>query len=398
MNWEQVSELVNNTTSEMIGEEATLLDDNLSNVIDVGTQIFDNTSYDAFTKKLVDRITRTIFVDRKYTGAMSKLRRDNWDYGIKEKIYMTEIPEAVDDESYSLTHGASYDDNKFNQPACAAKFYQTAASFRVDISVTEKQVKTAFSNKNELNSFVSMLFNACDTSIELKLESLAKATVASLIANTIYDDIPDLDPSKGGVKAVNLLKEYNTAYGLTGESALSVDDALYTPEFIKFAVLIISEYLDKLATATKLFSCGKLLRFTPKNKQMLLLSSFLKRRADIYLQSTTFNEQYTALPMSESIASWQGVGNSFDFDTCSKIHCQIKDPANANNTIDVNWGGILGVLFDYDAAGVDCEEREVTSHVNASARFTNYFYHQSARYWVDLNEQAVVFFIGESSN
>ena len=397
MNWEQVSTLVNNTTKEMIGEEATLLDDDLSNVIDVGTQIFNNTSYDAFTKKLIDRVTRTIFVDRKYSGAMAKLRRDSWEYGIKQKIYMTEIPEAVDDESYQLQDGASYDDNKFNQPACAAKFYQTAASFRVDISVTEKQVRSAFSNKNELNSFVSMLFNACDTSIELKLESLAKAAIASLIANTVYDDIPDLAPQKGGVKAVNLLKEYNTAFGLTGEDALSVDDALYTPEFIKFAVLTISEYLDKLATPTKLFSCGKLLRFTPKSKQMLLLSSFLKRRADIYLQSSTFNEQYTALPLSESIASWQGVGDKFDFDTCSKIHCEIKDPANPAQTVEVNWGGVLGVLFDYDAAGVDCEEREVTSHVNAGARFTNYFYHQEARYWIDLNENAVVFFIGEAA-
>ena len=397
MNWEQVSTLVNNTTKEMIGESAVLLDDNLSNVVDVGTQIFDNQSYDAFTKKLLDRITRVIFVDRKYTGAMAKLRRDSWEYGIKEKIYMTEIPQAKDDESFLLQDGASYDDNVFSQPACAAKFYQTAASFRVDISVTEKQVKTAFSNRNELNSFVSMLFNACDTSIELKLESLAKATVASLIANTIYDDIPDLAPQKGGVKAVNLLKEYNTAMGLTGDSALSVADALYTPDFIKFAVLIISEYLDKIATASKLFNCGNMLRFTPKNKQMLLLSSFLKRRADVYLQSTTFNEQYTALPMSESIASWQGTGNTFDFNTCSSIHCEIKNPANPASTVEVNWSGILGVLFDYDAAGVDCEEREVTSHVNAGARFTNYFYHQEARYWIDLNENCVVFFIGEAA-
>lgn len=392
MKWEQVSSLVNDVTREMIGEEATLLTDDLSNVVDVGNEVLAE-SYDAFTKKLLDRVTRTIFVDRKYTGAMAKLRRDSWEFGIKQKIYMTEIPEAVDDDSYKLVHGNSYDDNKFNQPALASKFYQQAASFRVDISVTEKQVRTAFSNRNELNSFVSMLFNAVDTSIELKLEGLAKAAVSYLIGSTVLDDIPDLDQAKTGVKAVNLLKLYNDQFGAT----LAKKDALYTPDFIRFSVLVISQYLDKVATASTLFNEGGLLRFTPRDKQMLIMSSFLKSAANVYLQSDTFHEQYTALPMSESIANWQGTGSSFDFDTASSIHIEIKDPATPGQTKEISWGGVLAVLFDYDACGVDCEEREVTSHVNAGARFTNYFYHQEARYWVDTNENAVVFFIGEAT-
>lgn len=392
MKWTQVSELVNDVTKEMIGEEATLLTDDLSNVVDVGNEVLAE-SYDAFTKKLLDRVTRTIFVDRKYTGAMAKLRRDSWEFGIKQKIYMTEIPEAVDDDSYKLVHGSSYDDNKFNQPALASKFYQQAASFRVDISVTEKQVRTAFSNRNELNSFVSMLFNAVDTSIELKLEGLAKAAISYLIGSTVLSDIPDLDQSKTGVKAVNLLKLYNDQFS----TSLAKKDALYTPDFIRFSVLVISQYLDKIANASTLFNGGKLLRYTPRDKQMLIMSSFLKSAANVYLQSDTFHEQYTALPMSESIANFQGTGASFDFDTASSIHIEIKDPDTPGQTKEISWGGILAVLFDYDACGVDCEEREVTSHVNAGARFTNYFYHQEARYWVDTNENAVVFFIGEAT-
>jgi len=392
MKWTQVCELVNDVTREMIGEEATLLTDDLSNVVDVGNEVLAE-SYDAFTKKLLDRVTRTIFVDRKYTGAMAKLRRDSWEFGIKQKIYMTEIPEAVDDDSYKLVHGNSYDDNKFNQPALASKFYQQAASFRVDISVTEKQVRTAFSNRNELNSFVSMLFNAVDTSIELKLEGLAKAAVSYLIGSTVLDDIPDLDQAKTGVKAVNLLKLYNDQF----QTTLAKKDALYTPDFIRFSVLVISQYLDKIATASTLFNEGGLLRFTPRDKQMLIMSSFLKSAANVYLQSETFHEQYTALPMSESIANFQGTGSAFDFDTASSIKIEIKDPTTPGQNKTVSWGGILAVLFDYDACGVDCEEREVTSHVNAGARFTNYFYHQEARYWVDTNENAVVFFIGEAT-
>lgn len=396
MDISQVATLVNSICAEKIGESAVLETD-LSNVIDVGQAIFDNMSYDAFTKALVDHITRVIFVDRKYSGAMMTLRRDSWEFGIKEKIYMTEYPVAVDDESYMLENNATYEENRFVSSAVAAKFYQHMNAFRVDISIADKQVRSAFSNAGELTGFISMIYNAVDTAIELRLEGLAQSVVSTLIGNVLYDDISDLSPAKTGIKAVNLLKLYNDQYGLTGAAALSVQDALFTPDFIRFAVLIISQYVERIKTASTLFNCGGLLRHTPKDKQRLLLLANLKKAADIFLQSTTFNEEYTALPLSETVAYWQGSGTDYSFSSVSKVDVDIKDPANASNTIHVSMSGILGVLFDYDAAGIDCEERTVTSHVNAPAQFTNLFYHQNARHWIDLNENCVVFFIGEAA-
>jgi hypothetical protein len=392
----QVATLVNSITSEKLGQSA-ILETDLSNVVDVGNAIFDNMSYDVFTKSLIDRITRILFVDRKYVGALAKLKREQFEYGIKEKIYLTELPVAVDDDAWSLTDNTTYNQDTFKQPSAAALFYQHQNNFRIDISVAEKQVKTAFASATELNSFVSMLFNQVDNSLEIKMEGLSEATVATLAANVIYDDIPDLDPSKTGIKAVNLLKLYNDQFDHQGNDPLKAAEALFTPEFIRFAVLVISEYTDRLKKASTLFNIGGLVRFTPKDKQELLLLSKFKKAADVYLQSDTFNEEYTALPMSESVAYWQGSGTDYSLDSISKIHVDIKDPADATKTIDVEFGGILGVLFDYEAAGIDNEERSVSSHVNAAALFTNYFYHQSCRNWIDGNEQAVVFFIGEKT-
>lgn len=396
MNYTQVATLINSITTEKLGTSA-ILEDNLSNVVDVGEQILNNLSYDAFCSALVDRITKVIFVDRKYTGAMATLRREDWEYGIKQKIYLTELPIAVDDETYQLSNGTSYDENKFTSSAVAAKFYQNTDAFRVDISIADKQVKTAFASAGELNSFISMVLNGVDTAIELRLEGLASSVVSTLIGNVIYDDIPDLDLAKTGVKAVNLLKLYNDQFDPNGNDPLKVDEALFTPEFIKFAVLIISQYQERLKRASKLFNCGGLVRHTPAAKQKLLLLANLKNAADVYLQSDTFNEQYTALPGSETIAYWQGSGTDYGFDSVSKIHIDIKDPSDGTKTVEVEASGILGVLFDYDSAGIDCEEKTVTEHRNAAAQFTNLFYHQSARYWIDLNENAVVFFIGETA-
>ena len=393
----QIATLVNSVNSEIIGESA-LLEENLSNVVDVGKAVFSAISYDKYVSALVDHIGKVIFVDRKYTGELASLYRDNWEYGaVMEKVYVTEMPVAVENESWKLEDGASYDPNVFTQPKVAAKFYNKKTTFEVDLSIADIQIRSAFDSATQLNAFISMLMNSVDTAINIRLEGLSERVINTLIANTVYNDIPDLAPQKGGIKAVNLLKEYNTAMGLTGDSALSVDDALFTPDFIKFASYTISRYVKRIEKPSKLFNCGGLLRHTPANMQHLILLSDFKSAADVYLQSGVFNDQFTALPMSESIAYWQGTGTDYSFSSISKIDVDIVDPANEAQTVRVAWGGVLGVLFDHWAGGITNDKRRVTSNYNAKAEFTNMFYKQDANYFVDLNENCVVFFIGEAS-
>lgn len=397
MDVKQIATLVNSINNEIIGANA-LLEEDLSNVVDVGKAVFDATSYDNYVKALVDHIGKVIFVDRKYTGELASLYRDNWEYGaVMEKVYVTELPEAVENESWKLEDGASYDPNIFKQPKVAAKFYNKKTTFEVDLSIADIQVRSAFDSATQLNAFISMLMNSVDTAINIRLEGLSERVINTLIANTVYNDIPDLAPQKGGIKAVNLLKEYNTAMGLTGESALSVDDAMYTPDFIKFASYTISRYIKRIEKPSKLFNCGGLVRHTPANMQHLILLSDFKAAADVYLQSGVFNDQFTALPKSESIAYWQGTGTDYSFSSISKIDVDIADPANEGSTVRVAWGGVLGVLFDHWAGGITNDKRRVTSNYNAKAEFTNMFYKQDCNYFVDLNENCVVFFIGEAA-
>ena len=397
MDVKQIATLVNSVNNEIIGANA-LLEEDLSNVVDVGKAVFDVTSYDNYVKALVDHIGKVIFVDRKYTGELASLYRDNWEYGaVMEKVYVTELPEAVENESWKLEDGASYDPNIFKQPKVAAKFYNKKTTFEVDLSIADIQVRSAFDSATQLNAFISMLMNSVDTAINIRLEGLSERVINTLIANTVYNDIPDLAPQKGGIKAVNLLKEYNTAMGLTGDAALSVDDAMYTPDFIKFASYTISRYIKRIEKPSKLFNCGGLVRHTPANMQHLILLSDFKSAADVYLQSGVFNDQFTALPKSESIAYWQGTGTDYSFSSISKIDVDIADPAHEGSTVRVAWGGVLGVLFDHWAGGITNDKRRVTSNYNAKAEFTNMFYKQDCNYFVDLNENCVVFFIGEAA-
>ena len=387
----QVATLVNSVNQEIIGSSAILKED-LSNVVDVGKAIFDATSYDKYVNALVDHIGRVIFVDRKYSGELASLYRDNWEYGaVMEKIYVTDLPVAVENDTYKLVNGNSYDPNVFTQPSVAAKFYNKKTTFEVDLSIADIQVRSAFDSATQLNAFISMLMNSVDTAINIRLEGLSERVINTLIANTFYDDIPDLDDSKTGVKAVNLLKLYNDQFT---SAPLTVADCIYNAEFIRFAALVMGRYTERLKKVSTLFNCGGLVRFTPADKQHVILLSDFAAAAGAYLQSDTFHNEFTALPKAVTVPYWQGSGTAYDFDSISKVHIDIVDPSDATKTIEVELGGVLGVVFDHDAAGITNDKRRVTSNYNAKAEFTNMFYKQDANYFVDLNENAVVFFVG----
>ena len=393
----QVATLVNSVNSEIIGSSA-ILEEDLSNVVDVGKAVFDATSYDKYVAALVDHIGKVIFVDRKYSGELMSLYRDNWEYGaVMEKIYVTDLPVAIENDTWKLTNGTSYDPNVFTQPSVAAKFYNKKTTFEVDLSIADIQVRSAFDSATQLNAFISMLMNSVDTAINIRLEGLAERVVNTLIANTVYDDIPDSDYTKTGTKAINLLKLYNDQFDPNGNDPLLKDEALYNAEFIRFASLVMAKTLDRIKKPSILFNCGGLVRHTPKDMQHFILLSDFKRAADVYLQSETFHDDYTALPLADSVPYWQGSGTDYGFDSISKVHMDIVDPSDDTKTVEVEIDGVIGVAFDHWAGGMTNDKRRVTSNYNAKAEFTNMFYKQDCNYFVDLNENCVVFFIGEDA-
>ena len=76
----QVYSFVNSATTEAIGSSAVLAED-LSNIVDVGTAIFNANAFDKYVKSLVNRIGRTIFVNRPYSGSAPSVLMDSWEIG-----------------------------------------------------------------------------------------------------------------------------------------------------------------------------------------------------------------------------------------------------------------------------------------------------------------------------
>lgn len=380
----QIYEIINNVTKEVLGEKSITVTEDLSNIVDVGKEILNGTDIDNYVRSLVDHIGRVIFVNRKYSGGAPSVLMDGWEFGsILEKI-TADLPEATENESWELENGTSYDPNIFYQPKVSAKFFNNRVTFEIPMSFTEKQVKSSFSSREQLNGFVSMLYNSIDRSMTIKIDSLIMRTINNFIGETFHSEYPNKEyTKKSTVKAVNLLYLYNAEKGTT----LTADKCLTDTEFIKYSAYIMKLYVSRLGKASTLFNIGKKDRFTPKDMLHIVLLDNFASASDVYLQSDTFHNELTEFPNHETVPFWQGSGENYSFKDVSTI--DIK--TSGNNTIKAT--GILGVMFDRDSLGVTNLDRRVTSQYNAKAEFFNNWFKFDAGYFNDMNENFVVFFV-----
>ena len=387
MDVKQVYTILNTISGEILGESVVVAED-LSNVVEVGTAFANlQNGLDAYVKALFDHIGRVVFVNRVYRGRVPSVVRDAWEYGaILEKISM-KLPDAEENESWSLTDGASYDPNIFYAPQISAKFWNKRVTFEIPISITEKQVKSAFDNATQLNAFYSMIQTAIENSMTIKIDSLVMRAINNAIAETLYDDYTgDAFNSKSGTKAVNLLYLYNNGPNYGG-SALTAAKALTTPAFIRFASMIMANYIDRLSVMSTLFNIDGAERFTPRDLMHVVMLADFKNAANAYLQSDAFHDNYTALPEAETVAFWQGSGTDYAFSSTAKVY--VTTPQNHS----VEAGGILACMFDRDALGVANLDRRTTSNYNAKAEFWNEYHKADMGVWNDPAENCVVFFV-----
>ena len=383
----QIYDYVNTAQQEVLGETSVLQED-LSNLVDIGEAILNANKYDAYVKALVNRIGKTIFVARVYQGRAPKVLMDAWEFGSILQKVSGDLPEASENESWELEHGASYDQDIFYRPVVEAKFYNSKTTFEIDMSFTELQLKQSFTNAQEMNTFLSMLYNEVDKSLTVKVDALVMRTIDSMIVESVHAQYGS-NPltGVGGTKAVNLLAMYKAE--VDSSSPLTQADCLFDKDFLRYASAKIMLYSNRLEVISRLFNVGGKARFTPKEYQKIVLLDVFVTQSATYLDSDTFHNELVKLPNADVVAYWQGSGTDYSFDEVSKIDMKLASDSSETVTID----GVLGIIFDRDALGVANTDRRVTTHYNAKAEFYNNFYKHDASFFNDLNENAVVFFV-----
>lgn len=382
----QVYQILNTITGEILGDSVVVAED-LSNIVDVGRAYANAGSLDNYVRALNDHIGKMVFVDRIYSGRAPSVLMDGWEYGsILEKV-RGDLPDATENESWDLQAGQSYDPNIFYKPDVSVKFFNDRVTFEVPVSFTEKQVKSAFSSAVQMNAFMSMIRTNVENSLTVKMDSLIMRTINAGIGETMQSEFPTGTYSGvSGVKAVNLLYLYNSRNNTTLTPAQAITDS----GFIRFASYMIKNYIRRMQDMSKLFNIGGTAKFTPADRMHVVMLDEFKNAADVYLYDglNQFNTENIRLPANmETVSYWQGSGLTYAFADTSKIN--IKTPSG--DPVEVS--GILGVIFDRDTLGVTNVDARVTTNYNPKAEFFNEWHKRDAGYFLDLDENFVVFYV-----
>lgn len=397
MEVKRIYSLINSVSGEVLGKTDIVAED-LTGVVDLGTEIFNQNAVDDYVKSLVNHIGKVIFVNRPYAGKVPSVLMDAWEFGsVLEKI-SADVPEAEENDTWNLTDGRSYDQDVFHKPTVTAKFFNSKVTFEVPVSITERQVKESFSNAAQLNGFISMIYAAVEKSMTIKADALIMRTINNMIAETVLADAVAFGGTAGNLtnadlssastaRCVNLLKLYNDKYFPATPDALTAAKAITDPDFIRFASYVMGTYADRLQSISTVFNVGGKERFTPKDMLHVVLLSDFAKAAQTYLYSDTFNRGDVLLPQAETVPFWQGSGKNYDFANTGDIN--VKE--SGGKAVEIS--GVLGVMFDRDALGVCNLDRRVTTNYNAKAEFFNNYYKFDAGYFNDTNENFVVFFI-----
>ena len=378
-NVKQIYSILNDVAKQSLGTEAIAVVDTQS-FISLGDKVLkSDTDTENFLSKLTDRIAKTVYSVRNYTGINKNLMREPFDYGVIVQKIHVEMPEAKENNAWKIgEQGYTPTYAPVIKPTVSQKLFNKLSTWEIDVTIPDFMLKTAFLNESSMATFIDAIFTAMNNAMVMCADNNANLIRANFIGNKIHSAQP--------TQAINLLAQYNT---LTNAN-LTVASCLRDVDFLKWATMQISLWTKRMRVMSKLFNEDSNSKFTSGDYLVLdVLQDFASSTAT-FLQSDTYHKELVALPMYNEVPYWQGSGTSFAFADTSKISVKI------DGTNEVTQGGIIAVAYDYNAIGTTINEPRSTTERNNKDEYTNYYNKATIGCFNDLGENGIVFYIAES--
>ena len=366
----QIYDIVNSVNKQTMGvTDLTVVDE--QGLISLGQTILTtNGLADTWLNSLAQRIGRTIISFREYKSKYSDMVLDTMQWGnIVQKIKVS-MPEATEDESYSLVDGQSVDMYKVANPKVTQSFFTSETPYQFYVTVKRTQLEEAFTSETSMNGFIGAIYGEVQNAIELSLETLARNCINNFIGEKVHD-----------TKQINLLAMYNAETSKT----LTVTTCLHDKEFLAYCVSRINLYSKYMENMSSEYNNGTQTRHTPKSLQHLRVLEDFESRLETVVQYQAFRDNYVKLNNYHTTSFWQSIKKP------SEINVKIASDGTA-----VTYSGILAVLYDRDALGLYKKDSwNSTTPFNRAGGYYNTYYHHKELYFNDLSENFLVFVIAD---
>lgn len=341
-------------------------------------------------------LSRTIFSVRPYTALYKGLYKDaeKWGNHVRKLVALDDEMEK-DQRIYKndgsvLANGDSVDMYQIKKTDVLQTNFYGFNQYQKKKTIWKDQLDTAFSSPQQFGNFISMVMSSASDQLEQAREELARGTLVNLVAGT---------HAQGGNQVVHLLTEYNTATGLT-----LTKESVMLPEnykaFMQWTYARLQNIMDVMRARTYLFHVNPTVnkklknipRHTPYERQhAYLLSDFINKSANM-VEANTFNAEYLKKMDAEKVVYWQDPTDPCMIKTGTTFNYMDKATGLLKKgTVETDLSSVVGIIFDDDAIGINLYNNWTgTTPFNVAGGYTNYFWHEGARYWVDNTENAIV--------
>lgn len=385
----QIYSLLNDINSQMFGSDAIDIHD-LSGVISMGKTVMSTSdNMDSFLGTLVDRIGKTVVRTLDLELEFPEMYYNEFEFGaILQKINVQ--PQlAIENNAYNVGNNEfipSFAD--VHKPNVNVTYFEGADTARFTVTIPEDLFMSAFTSESAMSSFISGIMSSMSDSMTIAINNMTRTAINNFIAEKIKED--------NGV--INLLTEYNAILGEGNE--ITVDDAMHSKEFARFASTYISEYVGYMSEPSVLYNVDGLVRSTARDNMHVLMLRKMKSLFDAYLLSDSFKDVYD-LPLYRSINYWQGnKGDSAvnDFTTNSSIKVTPSSEAGEDNPTDIEQSGIVCALIDRQAVAVGINRVRTGTFVNTIDQYTNYSTSFTKQWINDLSENGIIFIVDSTES
>ena len=382
---------VNSLAKQYIGTEALLADD-LSNISDFGRAFED---LDSGTKEivksgLVTLITEQLVIAKEYKGNEVDIIRSRGAYDPSAGIIQKNRPnllQAEDDaDVYNPAVNSTSDPFKNNPINFETEYFFKPFQFRYQWSIPERWMTGMFLSRDKFNQFIAGVDTSVKNSLTLNIDNITLSTLRSSIALNL----------NGGAspRAINLLKSYNKAF----KASLKAEQALQTPEFLRWCLNQISVTLDQLKIFSSLYN-EKAYPNHLADPNVVFLSQF-ENAAKQYLQADVFNKDLLELPGHSTVVSWKGLVDAKGAVPSFNALSTVKDTFSVSwqkTPISVDQSGVVAHIFDNERVGIYNLGMKTTSMADPVGLKTNYWTHVFCSAITDPYENGVTFYIKDEA-
>ena len=384
-----VATLVNEIVKNMTGDNSTIVSEDLSNLVDVGTVIANNTTIENFRNVATgffDRIGKIVY------SSIKKNEYDTYDLGVDmsefatmlEKIYINPI-DFEQSYHYANSGGSSFADMfNYHNLTFNVSLYDKMGVFRTKpYSIGIDRFKSAFVTESELMKMIGEISNMISTMYMYAIQSTEKRVTNELICSCAV---------KNNTRVIDLLKVCKDETGVTYTTS-----NYKTEHFYKFATSYMEKIGKLMAMPTKNFNDGtKIINTLDDDIRKVMITDF-KQDVNTFAYAGVYNVEY--LPKISDwreVPCWQNSNERFKIKiTPSNVYAGVVDNTKTITTIQID--NVVGAIFDRRGAFYAPTKIKTGVQSNDFDEHVNYIHKFNVRECTDISENCVVFVLCDAS-